>query len=151
MSDDNRRQHLRSETDHPATLLYRGTSLTDCRIRNFSKGGLYLESSSCDFHSLVTTTVPRPGGPDIKHALIEIPREKSDAAPFTVAVRLAYVSETGIGVTYVQQHPKLFHYFQTLYEGTSDNYAAVETLTGSTNYSADKIDNVFDRIVNACQ
>ncbi|MCB1880994.1 MAG: DUF1631 family protein [Gammaproteobacteria bacterium] len=151
MNEENRRQHPRSEADHQATLLYHGTTLSDCRIRNFSKGGLYLENSGCDFHTLVTTTVPKPGGPDIKHALIEIPRERGAGEPFTIAVRLTYVSETGIGVAYLQQNPKLFQYFQSLYEKTSGDHELVEALTEGVNHSSEQIELVFDRIVNTCQ
>ena len=151
MSIDNRRQYPRSETDHPASLFYHGTTLTDCRIRNFSKGGLYLESSSCDFHTLVTTTVPKPGGPNIKHALIEIPRTKSEEEPFTAAVRLTYVCETGIGVAYLQQNPKLFQYLATLHETHSDNREPLEAVTEGPSHSSEQIEMVFDRIVSACR
>ncbi|MCP4290009.1 MAG: PilZ domain-containing protein, partial [Gammaproteobacteria bacterium] len=103
MTNNNRRTHPRSEADHPATLFYHGTTLADCRILNFSLGGIYLENSNYDFYTLVTSTVPKPGGPNIKQALIEIPREKSGGKPFTVAVRLTYVSETGLGLAFLQK------------------------------------------------
>ncbi|MCB1753346.1 MAG: DUF1631 family protein [Gammaproteobacteria bacterium] len=151
MTNDNRRQHPRSEADHPATLVYHGTTLTECRIRNFSKGGLYLENSNCDFHTLVTTTVPKPGGPDIKHALIEVPRANGDGDAFTVAVRLTYVSATGIGVAYLQQNLKLFQYFQGIHEVISNNNEVMEVLPEGLSQSPEQIQKIFDRIIGACQ
>ena len=37
------RRHARSESDHPAWVTYQGNLLPECRVRNYSVGGLYLE------------------------------------------------------------------------------------------------------------
>jgi diguanylate cyclase (GGDEF)-like protein len=39
----NRRRHPRLDIDHPAGLTYDGECYDRCRIRNFSKGGLYIQ------------------------------------------------------------------------------------------------------------
>jgi diguanylate cyclase (GGDEF)-like protein len=39
----NRRRHPRLDIDHPAGLTYDGQRYDGCRIRNFSKGGLYVQ------------------------------------------------------------------------------------------------------------
>lgn len=39
----NRRRHPRLDIDHPAGLTYDGERYDRCRIRNFSKGGLYIQ------------------------------------------------------------------------------------------------------------
>ncbi|MCB1850604.1 MAG: DUF1631 family protein [Gammaproteobacteria bacterium] len=149
MSADNRRRYPRSETDHPATLLYHGTTLSDCHIRNFSRGGLYLENAGCDFPTLVTTTVPKPGGPNIKHALIQIPRIQGDGEPFTLAVSITFVSETGIGVALLQQNPSLYQYFLSLDQNSAAGDAILLSGANKPDPSLGELERIFAQIIQA--
>ncbi|MCP4290168.1 MAG: DUF1631 family protein, partial [Gammaproteobacteria bacterium] len=94
---------------------------------------------------------PKPGGPNIKQALIEIPREKSGGKPFTVAVRLTYVSETGLGLAFLQKNPSLLQYFQSIAGATDSNEGSSEAVTEPVDRHPGKTLEVINRIVNASQ
>ncbi|MCB1760792.1 MAG: DUF1631 family protein [Gammaproteobacteria bacterium] len=150
MNGQNRRQHPRSEIDHPARLYYQDIELRDCRIRNFSVGGLYIENSVCDCPTMITTAVPRPGGPDIRTALIEIPAAAEPDGCFTVAVRICFASPVGIGVAFLQSNPALLDYFRGL---LSDARAQRESQADTARESPPvRIDPMIEgRIGKACE
>lgn len=151
MNSNNRRQHPRSETDHTAILSYRGNILTDCRIRNYSKGGLYLEKNTGDFNALVSLANSKPGVPSIKQAKIRIPRENSNEPAFTVAVRLCYLSDTGVGIAFLQENAEIFNYFQNYKFETTKHNETVKNLSRGATRSPQQIELVLQPIIKACQ
>ena len=117
-----RRRYERRESDHAAVVLYQGKSLPKCRILNFSKGGLFLQCTGCNFTDLVTSAEPENSG----NALVEVPlRGKQQNPILTVAVKIARVSDAHLGVAFLKPEPELLSYLSTA--KTEENQTKLET------------------------
>ncbi|MEJ2529465.1 MAG: DUF1631 family protein, partial [Gammaproteobacteria bacterium] len=95
------RQHRRHSIDHPAIVILRDGTRVNCRILNFSAGGLFLvttDSSVLNMPSDTTTS-------------IQIPKQHE-----TVIIQTTTVHTTagGIGVAFVNKEAKLLDYLQQL-------------------------------------
>ena len=117
MNDPNRRQYKRSEVDHPAILRDQGDTLSDCRIRNYSTGGLYLECAGADTHPGNKEGAAVGGIEQHTHALIEIPVSGDSGNPIiSIAVKIAFASRTGVGVAFLEEEKELLDYLQQFSE-----------------------------------
>lgn len=151
MNSHNRRLHPRSETDHPANLHYQGTTLTGCRIRNYSKGGFYLERRSGGFHILAAPAKSAFDGQEIKQAELQIPWQKSGEAPFNAGVRICYFSETGVGLALLQQNSDLFQYFEEVSKERSNLVNISSRSAKGVAQPSRQTELIFQPIVRACQ
>lgn len=105
----NRRRHERSKSNHAAVVLYQGKTLPKCRILNFSAGGLFLQCTDCDFTGLVATEA---SGSNDK-ALVEVPLQGNQQEPIlTVAVKIARVTPSHLGVAFLKPERELLSYLQ---------------------------------------
>ncbi len=96
-----KRRHQRLDIDHPATLILRDEGEVDCRIHNFSYGGLFLVASD---GSALNTTLG-------KVARIQIPTQRDSK---TIQVKTIHISDSGLGVAFVGQEDELLHYLQRM-------------------------------------
>ena len=112
-SSSNRRRYPRSELDLPAVFLYQGNRQSRCRIRNFSKGGLYLEVLEPELPA--TAGSNRPASLNSDDAVVEIPGNQTGQGPlFSIPVRIAYRAAIGIGVAFSKEDPELLDYLRSL-------------------------------------
>lgn len=103
--DRNLRRHPRLDIEYPAAVQCENRCYTDCRIINFSQGGLFLQSKyAFSFEQMEQGFYrgnPRP------QALIKL-KESS----FSVKVEIAYVTQAGLGVAFLGPEPQLFAYLR---------------------------------------
>ncbi|MCP3870431.1 MAG: DUF1631 domain-containing protein, partial [Gammaproteobacteria bacterium] len=128
--DKPRRLFTRSDTDHPVTVIHQGTRLPECRIRNYSDGGLFLEYLGHDLEMIVTPM-------DLKNerrnqALIQIPHgDDKVTPPFSLVTRVAYVTSSGLGVAFLTKQDKILKYLQTIDQRGPLAIGGVDTGTAS--------------------
>jgi len=104
MNNPNRRQHKRSRVGHPAILRYRGNTLPDCHIRNYSTGGLYLECAGAETRPSNNEGAVIGGIKQHTHALVEILVTGDSSNPIiSIAVKIAFASRIGIGVAFLEE------------------------------------------------
>jgi len=107
-----KRRHARSESDHPALVTYQGNRLPECRILNFSLGGLFLECQGCNLEEIISNENLVQGRRN--QAAIEILRlDNGGSADFSLLVRLARVSASGLGVAFLTPQNALLDYLNT--------------------------------------
>jgi len=112
VNDIQKRRHTRSESDHPALVTYQGNRLPECRILNFSLGGLFLECQGCNLEEIISNGDLVQGRRN--QAAIEIQRlENGGNADFSLIVRLARVSASGLGVAFLTPQNALLDYLKT--------------------------------------
>ncbi len=112
VNDIQKRRHTRSESDHPALVTYQGNRLPECRILNFSLGGLFLECQGCNLEEIISNGDLVQGRRN--QAAIEIQRlDNGGNADFSLIVRLARVSASGLGVAFLTPQNALLDYLKT--------------------------------------
>ncbi len=95
------RQHRRHSIDHPAIVILRDGAKVNCRIQNFSDGGLFLVTTDSSVLSM-------PSGVTVS---LQIPKQHETAIIQTTTV---HTSEGGLGVTFAHQEAALIDYLQQL-------------------------------------
>ncbi len=110
---ENRRQFQRIEVDHTAALSYGGHSFRDCRIKDYSAGGLYLAfgDPANPPHGLVENA--QTGPTDVA---IEVPVSVGGHSSLSVVARTVHISEYGVGVAFHRENTQLTEYIQTIPE-----------------------------------
>ncbi|MEW8467917.1 MAG: DUF1631 family protein [Candidatus Thiodiazotropha sp.] len=103
---NNRRRHQRLEIDLPASLVIQGQSFDDCRICNFSRGGIYLY---CDDDRL---TALLPAG-----YIAESDRQEAvlTVASNQVRIAIVYLNNQGLGGSIIEngEGEALYGYLQS--------------------------------------
>jgi len=96
-----RRAYRRINTDVGATVVLRNERILHCNIRNYCKGGLYLEFGD---HPSDFNKAEFPGG-EILRVRFKAPAEEGGEKHFDVVVRVAHAFDTGVGCSFVQDEP----------------------------------------------
>lgn len=97
----NRRQYKRSAIDHPGIIFLEENTRTQCQIKNFSTGGLFLQCKRID----------HPKATQAFNTTIEIPRPgKGDNSPISAPVKIAFISPEGMGVAFLRPEIDLLNY-----------------------------------------
>ncbi len=94
-----KRQHKRRPINHPAFVLLKDSGKVDCRIQNFSHGGLYLATSNKRALNIAPGTVVR--------IQIQTQRDKKE-----IQTTAAHTSAGGLGVAFIHQENELLLYLQ---------------------------------------
>jgi diguanylate cyclase (GGDEF)-like protein len=98
-----KRQHKRRNIDHPAIVVLKSGTEVDCRIQNFSYGGLFLIAANNNSDS---SALDMPSG---TVAAIQIPTQRDTKV---IQITTAHFSGGGLGVAFVTQENELLNYLQ---------------------------------------
>ncbi len=127
----NRRQHERLETDHPAELMLEGRPFALGRIRNYSNGGLYLRLSTDDIERIR----PHANNSEQHHSVsadIHIQnQDDSSATPLKVPAHIAFASEHGVGVAFMQASKEVIDYLAKYERPATDDQDIIATIPSS--------------------
>ncbi len=96
-----KRRYQRLDIDHPATLLLKDGTKADCRIQNFSYGGLFLATDETQTLNASVNEVAR----------LEIPTQTSSE---TIQTKIVHASNIGLGIAFVSREDALLHYLQRI-------------------------------------
>jgi diguanylate cyclase (GGDEF)-like protein len=94
-----KRKHKRYAINHPAILMLNDSIKVDCRIDNFSCGGLFLTPSK-------NSTYEIPTGTDIR---VQVQTQRDTKR---VRATIVHTSDNGIGVAFAQNEDELLYYLQ---------------------------------------
>ncbi len=133
---ENRRQHKRLETDHPAELLLDGDFFAQCRVQNYSHGGLYLQLSSEDIERL------RPHAKESEYhsisAYIRIPNQQDEKAPpFNIPAHITFTAAHGIGAAFMLTSKEVVEYLAKYNRTKSTNKQTTAATPTSNRISSD--------------
>ena len=101
-----KRQHKRLAIDHPASVVLEDRVRIDCRIQNFSYGGLFLISSNKGLLDIPPGTVVR----------IHIQTQRNTKE---IKTAIAHTSDSGLGVAFISKEDELLHYLHRI--STTEN------------------------------
>lgn len=133
----NRRQHKRSEIDHPGIIFLEENTRTQCQVKNFSKGGLFLRCNNID-HSKITPAL---------NTTIEIPLQgNGDFSLFSAPVKTAFISSTGLGVAFLRQETDLLNYLQTIHKKNLLSEVQLQKITSSQIKTGSDIFSIINRV-----
>lgn len=119
-----RRKYPRSDVDHAAVVLINGQRYPDCRIRNFSEGGLFIQIENVDSISIT--------GSHKNHALIDVPCSDQDDGPrISLGVSIAYAGGAGLGVRFFKPQPRLIACLQKAIRGRETGNISVVSPTAA--------------------
>ncbi len=114
-----KRQHRRHSIDHPAIVILRDGARVNCRIQNFSNGGLFLVTTD-------NIVLSMPSGAAVS---IQIPKQHETAIIQTTTV---HSSVGGLGVAFVKQEAKLIDYLQQLISTANTPRSNTGTIQGQS-------------------
>jgi diguanylate cyclase (GGDEF)-like protein len=115
----NRRRYQRLETDLPANLSFEDQDISECRIRNFSEGGVYLHCGDSALNELLYDGyIPQP---DRREAMLSIGSNQ-------VRIAIVYKHNHGIGGSIVdpEQGEVLYDYLQSQRKTESREQASLD-------------------------
>ncbi len=105
-----KRQHRRHNIDHPAIAILQDGIKVDCRIRNFSHGGIFLiENNNKETNERIQNI---PLG--TAAAIQVLTQRGSKGSSIIVQTTVAHSSGNGLGIAFVSQEPELLDYLQRL-------------------------------------
>ncbi|MCU7906641.1 MAG: DUF1631 family protein [Candidatus Thiodiazotropha sp. (ex Epidulcina cf. delphinae)] len=91
----NRRRHPRLDIDYPATLHYQGQPFRDCRIHNFSEGGIYLRCAGTRLSELLPDGYFT--GNERREAMLEL-----EDRQIQVRIAIVFLRRQGVGVCFLE-------------------------------------------------
>jgi len=101
----NRRRHPRVAIDHPVVIRHAQAGRSDCRILNYSEGGLYLQVTEPELTGALGTGYLRDG----QRPVLEILPGGFDRE---LEVEVVYVNPAGLGVAFLTPQPDLCDHLQ---------------------------------------
>ncbi|MES9993540.1 MAG: DUF1631 family protein [Candidatus Thiodiazotropha sp.] len=116
---NNRRRHQRLEIDLPAGLAIREQSFDECKICNFSQGGVYLSCGDDRLNKLL------PGGyiaePDRQEAVLTV-------ADMSIRIAVVFLNNQGLGGSVVdhEEGEALYSYLQSQRQQQNNDQAALD-------------------------
>lgn len=123
-----RRQYPRVDLVHPAIVSFSGGQQFDCTILNYSQGGLYIQCKGkglwregCCAHKSAES---------LDRIQIKIDTSSNGFHPFSVGAKVAFLSRSGFGVSFLMDEPELLSYLTSIKKQR-------ETPTGQTGGSPD--------------
>lgn len=102
-----RRKDRRFKTSHPARLVVAGAQPIDCRINNFSQGGLSLSIGSAALRAIRAGN--HSGKSDEVRAEVLLGPD-TDGTEYRMAVGIRFVSEQGLGAIFLHPDPQVIRY-----------------------------------------
>ncbi len=106
----NKRQHERHAIEHPAALILQNGIKIDCRVQNFSVGGLFIHPDRADWPEIVDNRTVR----DAIVAIKLITPSDSKGSSIIVQASISYISSSGLGIAFLNQENGLLDYLQKL-------------------------------------
>ncbi len=106
----NKRQHERHAIEHPATMVLQDGIKVDCRVQNFSLGGLFIHPDSRDWLGTIENATTHNTTVAIK---IVTPRG-SKGSSIIVQANIAHISNSGLGVAFLNRENELLDYLHRL-------------------------------------
>ena len=97
-NNTDRRAHRRINTEVDASVVLRNERILNCTIRNYCKGGLYLE---CGGHDSAFDREEFPGGAPLR-VHFKAPGDDGIEKRFDVLVHVAHAFENGLGCSFAQ-------------------------------------------------
>jgi diguanylate cyclase (GGDEF)-like protein len=116
----NRRRYQRLETDLQARLSFNNRSFNDCRICNFSEGGVYLQCGSGEFNDVLSDGyIPQS---DRQEALLEVGSNQ-------VRIVIVYKHDGGVGGSIVEadQGEAFYAFLRSQQESDEREQATLDT------------------------
>ncbi|MEW8586870.1 MAG: PilZ domain-containing protein, partial [Candidatus Thiodiazotropha sp.] len=121
---NNRRRHQRLEIDLPASLAIQGQSFDDCRICNFSRGGIYLNCDDDRLNGLL------PAG-----YIAESDRQEAvlTVASNQVRIAIVYLNNQGLGGSIIEngEGEALYRFLQSQREPQKSEQTDLDTMAVS--------------------
>ncbi|MEW8506499.1 MAG: DUF1631 family protein [Candidatus Thiodiazotropha sp.] len=116
---NNRRRHQRLEIDLPASLTVEGESFDDCKICNFSRGGVFLYAGDDRLNTLLP--VGYIAEADRHEAVLSVASKQ-------VRIAIVYLNNQGLGGSIIDRDEgeALYRYLQSQHQQQKSDQAAVE-------------------------
>lgn len=125
---NNRRLHQRFILDHPANLVVGGQPVTECRIRNYSKGGLCLQLNSAALAQLKIHNEDLDD--EMVHALVRLYDEATGVElPFEIPVRIVFAGSQEYGVALMNPSRAVLSYLEEQHKNHSPSDGAFQSRT----------------------
>ncbi|WP_428623717.1 DUF1631 family protein [Sedimenticola sp.] len=102
-----RRQHRRYQSSHPAQLILGGSLTRDCQINNFSRGGFSLAMDSEALEAIRAA-----GKPGAERAVdVEVLLQtQTQSVEYRIPVRIVFASDSGLGAAFMHPDQRVINY-----------------------------------------